>query len=426
MKKGYLIGALASAAGAALLMNRDKKRQRMADPPQFMLKKVKQTADEISLEWTDTEANYRVYRQGQLIYEGARSSAKDRGLMPATSYLYTIEKTDTKGRVLDLIKVQTATKPEKRRQENILQDWIMTSVVGRTFISMEWEPIDGIEEYTIYRNGKRLAHVTDSFYIDQTVRPQEEYTYWIRAERPLAQSEENLSEEKFAAAGVIGFFKKGAKEKEAMMEVFRIAKLFDSIEAILRPKDSSQEHQWQLRYTTFLPMKRLKNPNFFSMNRYFAGDGRGFEPEADRFRTRADLAVSFADDKPSVRLNKAVGLSKAYGWTGRLREKGRASEGGIQLENVQTGKEKVEVLLKHSVGNPLTASPNIDYEITASFYRNGFFDFTGNHDQSPNHEMYLKRGRKNYWKPLHQARSKGLEWLAATMASQYWRVSNFK
>jgi len=113
---------------------------------------------------------------------------------------------DEDQRVLDMIKVQTSTAVEQKRSEHILQDLIITTVVADSFICMEWEPIEGISEYTIYRNGKRVARVKDCFFVDETVQNQEEYTYWIRAERPLLLSERDMSEEKFAAAGIIGFF----------------------------------------------------------------------------------------------------------------------------------------------------------------------------------------------------------------------------
>lgn len=418
----------AVGAGAAWMMRKRQGKRKEVQMTSSIVDSIEQKTDEITFLLSEKNRNYRVYRDNQLIYSGAHSRITDQSLTPATSYLYTIERTDTSGCMLDIIQVQTSTLPEERNERNVLQDLVITAAAGNSLIMLEWEPIEGVEEYIVYRNGKKMARITDCFLIDPSIRHDKTYTYLIKARRPLMLSERSNSEERFAAAGVFGFFKKGASEKEAAMEEFRIVKQFPPIEKLLRPEEKkTKENGWMLRYTTFLTNKWLKNPNFLSKYRYFAGDNRGFDPEAASYRTRADVTIRFAEDGLDVNLSSDIGTTKAYGWSKKFKEEGRASSDGIQMEETDRSDEKVSFRLSHAVGNPLmVTAPPVDYEVCASFYKRGHYDMTGTHDQSPHHEVYVRREGSDNWIPIHQARSKGLEWMAAPMADQFWRVSNFK
>ena len=99
---------------------------------------------------------------------------------------------------------------------------------------------------------------------------------------------------------------------------------------------------------------------------------------------------------------------------------------GITLKRTNHGEEEAGFHLTHAVGNPLTAAPEINYEVRAVMRRDGTFDMTGYHDQAPHHEVYLTRGAGSDWKPIHQADSKGLAWMSEVIAWQYWRISNFE
>jgi hypothetical protein len=123
---------------------------------------------------------------------------------------------------------------------------------------------------------------------------------------------------------------------------------------------------------------------------------------------------------------KDVGTSIAYDRRKKFRKADVASSEGIVLEKVKEDPHKVSISLKHSVGNPLTTSPNIDYEISANFYRDGYYDIIGLHDQAPNHEVYLRTSKDAEWEQIHEAESKGLAWMSDPIASQYWRISTFE
>lgn len=418
---------LASLAGILMFVAKRRKRS-VPNLPDIQLESIEQSTNAITFRWKEGIGFYRLYREGQLIYSGSDISFSDKGLDPATSYLYTVEMMETTS---GPVKIQTATKPEKSDGSNILKDIIVTTVVSRSLISLDWEPISGVSEYIIKRNGKKLACVTNCFYTDKTVRQDAEYTYSIEAERILPYSEENLNEPKFLAAGIIGFFKRGRKrEKDATMERFRMTKKIRAIEQVLQSNGKGCETEWRFLYQTFLNNKWIKNPNFFSPYRYFQGDNRGFDPHSSNYRTKAEVHVRFGGGTrtPHIQFGKDVGETRGYGWTKRMKDRATASSDGMKVEEIEKSSEKAIFRLTHSVKNPLVVSPAVDYEVCANFWRDGLYDISGKHDQSPHHEVYVQSGgqSKAEWEPLHQAQDQGLEWMSGTMASQYWRVSNLQ
>ncbi|KMY53368.1 hypothetical protein AC623_04695 [Bacillus sp. FJAT-27231] len=421
----YSIAAL-GLAGSIFLSWRKRRQQRLARINSLMIKSIKQRENEITFHWMEGKGAYKVYREDELIYSGTDQEITDTGLVPGKTYLYTVKKMGPANQLANTIKIQTSTVTKDQNPANVLQNLIVTTIVTHSVISMEWEPIEGVKEYTVYRNGEKIAKVKDCRFIDDTIESDKDYHYSIKAARPLALSEKTMSEEKFAIAGIIGFFKKDTSEKEAVLERFSLTKQIGMVESVLRPREQASDRtEWAIRYTTFLTNKWLKNPNFFSTLRYFEGDGRGFDPEAPNYRTRADILINYDGRGPNVRLVKDVGKTKAYGWIRRFKEEETASAEGIQLKKSNVTNKEASIQLIHSVGNPLVASPAIDYKMHVRLYKNGFYDISGVHDQSPHQEVYLKNNYTS-WQPIHQAESKGLEWLSTTMADQFWRVSNFK
>lgn len=425
MIRRYII-PLISLIGTVLVVIGKKIQPKMAYPKSFSLKSISQTTNEITFNLRNERGPFRIYRENKLVYEGEDDTFTDKDLIEGTTYLYTIEIGSRRG-TPERMKVQTSTAVQSKEAENVLQDTVITTIISRSLVSMEWEPIEGVEEYVICRNGKRIAKVEEPFFVDRWVASREEYTYWIYAERPMTKSEKDFDEEKFLVAGVIGFFKKGADERDAVMEKFQITKVLDPLEEILHSEDAAPERkEWRFQYKTFLNRAWFKNPNPASPYRYFKGDGRGFDPAAPEYRTMAEVVVTDDESFPDVRLNKDVGETKGYGMLRNLKKEETASDEGIQLEDVEIEEKKISFVLKHSVGNPLVTSPEIDYHVWGNLYHNGFYDIVGIHDQSPHHEVYLKHGVQRTWTTLHQSESEGLEWLAEPMAGMYWRVSNFK
>lgn len=399
-------------------------------PIRLEVELLEQTDTSIFFIWTNTGGTCRVERDGKVIYKGTENSFKDEGLTPGELYIYTIERLDLEGRAIDRIKLQTGTENYLDDFVNRLQQITVSTVVSDSKIAIAWGTIEGITSFNVYRDGELLATTEKNQFTDLKADRKKSYTYWIQAKRPLERSEENRKHRKSLLATFFGAVNIRSSQEEAAMEEFWIIKRVASRAQLLAEqptkKDHIQQPEWQLRYLTFLGEEILPNPNPLSLNRFFKGDGRSFDPESKEYRTRVDLNVRFTEDGALVDYAKDVGTTIAYNWRKKFRKADVASSAGIELKEVKEDHHKIAIDLKHSVGNPLVASPDIDYQIAANFYRVGVYDIIGNHDQAPNHEVYLKTGRNADWGQIHEAEDKGLSWMAGPIASQYWRISNFE
>ncbi|CEG24265.1 Exoglucanase B precursor [Planococcus massiliensis] len=391
---------------------------------------LKQTDTSIYFEWTDTGDACKVKRDATVIYEGTGYSFTDENLKAGEMYTYTIDRLDHSGHTTERIKMQTSTENHSEDIVNLLQQRAFTTIITPSKIALAWGGIDGVEEYEVYRDGELIDTTQKRQYTDRDIEKDQAYTYWIRAKRPLERSETDFSEEKSFLANIFGFFNIKSSQDKAAMEEFWVTKKLASIDQLLGdpPKTdvSDQNRTWDFRYTTFLPDDLLQNPNMLSPNRYFGGDDRGFDAEAKDYRTQVNFTLELRDEESRIEFKKDVGVSIAYDWRKKFRKADVASSKDVQVEKVKEDDRNVNISLTHSVGNPLTTSPNIDYNVSATFYRNGQYDIVGLHDQAPNHEVYLKNDKMNDWFQIHEAESKGLAWMSRSIASQYWRISNFE
>lgn len=425
MNRRFTLLALGAAGAGYLISNQDRRAD--SHSSSFMADSIEHKQNKLTLHWNGKGGFYRVYRGNQLVYSGAERSFSDHHLTPGTIYTYTIEE-ETKDEI-NIMKIQTATAPKEKNEDNILQNLIITTVIVKGKIRLYWEHIDGITEYTVFRNGTLVGKVKGNFFIDQRVRNNKEYTYTIKAMRPLISSEENISTGKFLLSELLGFLKKDTTQQQTAYEELRITKRIGRIDHLLKTKDTTGERfksPLQLRYTTFLTKKWLKNPNPTSNSHYFRGDNRGFDAESQQFRTRADITVDMTKDEPAVKLTKQVGKTRAYNWRRKFREEGQGSDDNIQLEKVLNLEDHTVFQISHSVSNPLIVAPAIDYDLQASFYKDGVIDIAGIHDQAPHHEVYLKSTQASSWQIIHQAQDKGLEMMGHPTANQLWRFSTME
>lgn len=401
-------------------------------PMRLELELLEQTDAMIFFIWTNTGATCRVQRDEELVYEGTDNSFKDEGLTPGELYVYTIEKLDMEGKVVDRLKLQTGTENHSDDFINRLQQITVSTILSESKLALAWGPINGITSFDVYRNGELLATTNKNQFTDFHAQKDEAYTYSVQGKRPLEQSEETRKNEKSLLATLFGMLNIRSSQEKAAMEEFWITKRIASRNELLAtsPSDKNwiakKQPEWQLRYLTFLAEEMMPNPSPFALNRYFKGDNRSFNPDAREYRTRIDVTIRFREEGATVDFSKDVGTTIAYNWQKKFRKADVASAAGVELTEVKEDSRKVMVSITHSVGNPLIASPDIDYQVTANFYRNGVYDIIGIHDQAPNHEVYLKRKRDDEWGQIHEAEDKGLSWMAGPIASQHWRISNFE
>jgi hypothetical protein len=412
-------------AGTLYAFKLNRRRKTASSSHSRLLKNIEQDTKHIKLEWKGRNRPYRVFRGKELIYEGMEPKLVDQNLVPDTLYTYCIETLDEHGNVNDRMRIQTTTSVDFKERDNILEDLLITTIVAHGQVSFEWEPIEGVSEYTISRNGLKLETVTSCAFTDKGINDDEVYTYSIRAKRPLQRSDQMKWEIKSVVANAVGTIKKDSSTEMAADEEFTITKRVGPLKELLRsPQESkTKSGNWQLRYTTFLKEEWIKNPNAASEDQVFKGDHRTFDPDSSEYRTRGDIFID--TDNLSALLSKATGKTEAFTKEHEKLESASASDEGIQLEKVLTDDDRVKVHLNHSVSNPLVVSPAIDYHVCGTFYKDNEFDLVGIHDQAPEHEIYLKEPGTEDWLVIHQAHSKGLEMMADPMANHYWRYSTF-
>ena len=377
------------------------------------LTRVSQKPDRISLTWSEA-GPVRILKDGKEVYNGQNTTFTDTGLQPGTVYSYLIKGENT-------LKIQTATAVEREEKNDDipLQELIVTTVVQEGKTAIAWEPIRGVEEYAIYRNDEYAGTVTEPGFHDTNVDMQESYVYAIKGVRPLEPGDEEAAEQPSPIAKVIDLLKVKKNENDMLVETFLLFKDIGRPADVLKEQAKPVERDYVLRYTTFLEEAWVENPNVLSKMRFFSGDGRTFDPDSDKYRTRAEVTIKHGN----VTLARDVGASEGYTVDKELVERDRSSDEGIVVKSVQTDEEKLSFLLDHSVGNPLMPSPDIVYEVYAAFHKNGLVDISGEHDEAPHHEIYLKSGSGS-WKPLHRSESRGLERLAPPTANRFWRYSN--
>ncbi|RSD28727.1 DUF3238 domain-containing protein [Mesobacillus subterraneus] len=425
-RKGMILPLAAIGIAGTLYAVTWNRRRKTAESSQTrMLEQIEHQQGSLFLAWKPNGTSYRAFRDKELVYEGPEPKLVDQNLVSGTLYTYCIETLDEDGDVTKRMRVQTTASHDSKEKENILQDMLLTTIISTGQVSFDWEPIEGVSEYTVFRNGIKLDTIKRCTFTDSGLNDEEEYIYRIKAKRPLQRSEQIKSEIKSLVANAVGIIKKDSSTEMAAAEEFSIIKKIGPIKNLLKSPMESQSANgnWHLRYTTFLKETCLTNPNAASADHYFKGDGRMFDPESSNFRTRADVFID--TENLSALLSKDTGVTDAFSKDNEQIETGQASDEGIQLEKVLTDDEMVKFQLKHAVSNPLVVSPAIDYLVCGTFYKNGDFDLVGAHDQAPEHEVYLKEPGAGNWEVIHQAESKGLEMMAAPMADHYWRYSTF-
>lgn len=401
----------------------------MNDKAVFEIQSVQHRPDLIYFTWNDIGGHYNVYKDGVHLYEGTVPEFSDGDFKHAKLYNYSIERV-VGGDVVDVIALQTSAFAEEKNKENPLQSLVLTTIVAKTQIALAWEEIKDVQEYDIYRNGVFLQTVGVNRYIDRDISLDESYIYTIHSKRPLLKSEERLNVSKSIASTLFDLLNRASPREEAAIERFTVTKVIADPKRVLTPMGErerlSNVDRWAFRYATFLADEWVTNPHPLTLNRYFKGDGRGFDPNGASFRTRVDIELAYDLERSPLFFTKNIGPSIAYSRSKRFREKATASFDGIGVQRKDHKEGEAGFNLIHAVGNPLTTAPKIDYEVRAVLRRDGTFDLTGTHDAAPHHEVYLMRGLGNEWLPIHQTESKGLAWMAPVVAWEYWRISNFE
>jgi hypothetical protein len=147
----------------------------------------------------------------------------------------------------------------------------------------------------------------------------------------------------------------------------------------------------------------------------FAGDDRGFDPNATSFRTRQTVGVvpeqSASDSGIGTPPSEQVGESKSYASDALadgkitsadddavlhdchlLDDRGFASTSGMHVDVTRVNAHQVKAHLYGGAGNPLLIAPAIDWDLNLTIDTSGskpHWTLTGAHDGFPAYEVYV-------------------------------------
>lgn len=391
--------------------------------PLFEIQSMTHSLDELTFSWSDAGGYYRVYKNEQQVYEGTAAEFTDGELDPRHPFQYTVERVED-NQVRDVIVMQTSALTPTMEGEHPLQRLVITTIAAASQIALSWEWIKGVKKFDIYRNGKYLQTVEDNRFIDRECSLSESVTYSISGTRPLIDSNHRMNVSKSIAAKVFDAVTPNNPESEPTKEVYTFTVHVKRRDQLLQPvakrKKAKQLDQWKFRYTTFLKEDILKNPNLLSPLPYFTGDDRDFDPEGKSFRTRVNMEGQFDGKESPLQFTKSVGPSIGLNYLKRYKRHGHASVDGIVIKRLEGEPKEINFEINHDVGNPLTASPPIHYEVKGHLDCDGNIDLVGYHNNAPHHEIYLSLDDAD-WQTIHRSESDGLAYLSGVPGDNYWR-----
>lgn len=161
-----------------------------------------------------------------------------------------------------------------------------------------------------------------------------------------------------------------------------------------------------LRYSTFIPQKRINAYGCTIKGSVFNGNNRTWGVTKTDSKTRFDARVSFSGSKAKVKKSTYVGSTKLYTKAGKHKGTRTASAKNMKINGVSAKKNDISFALFHSVGNPWCppAAGSIYYTAKVKMSAYGSWSITGAHRDFPNHEIYRKYG--STWKTVYRKTGK--------------------
>ncbi|WP_147380258.1 hypothetical protein [Oceanobacillus picturae] len=387
---------------------------------------------------------YKVFKDDTLVYEGEKNVFSEK--MDYSQQKYRIGIFED-SRLLEVIQVNIRndenTKINKSRINNfnggnkrqyigdLIKETKLETITSTSGVTLNWNKIpdeDGV--YEIYKNDKKIAETIDLSYTDSNVVAGENYYYTVKIKNKLTEEEEdqlirdNKENENFSSeelkekvnelryGGTLNTLvkvpdnNKQYLENDLLMDSF----LNDNEKANIA---ANVPMFFDVTYRTFIPYNSVENPNPFSGANYLKGDNRSsFQAYTDKYRTEARVYAQF-DYPPALKLWSDVNATYSCE-TSTCQDtnyEGTASTSGIDLRIVKEQRNDLQWRVIHGVPIPLTGPyPEIDYGYAVQASPN-HFSAVGNHDEAPNHELWLNSpgesiriygfkvaSKKDFWK----------------------------
>ena len=212
----------------------------MEQTDRFEIRSVVHRKGSIVFDWDSPGQSYRVYKEGRLVQEGPVCDFTDEDVMHGKMYHYAIECLDGRGRVTDVIRMQTSALKTKKDTANPVRQIVLTTIVAKSQVALAWEKIPQVKKYEVYRDGIFLGQTEETHFIDREV-PDAPSVYAIRSERPARESGEPLSMPKAVLGKVAGLFNPESSTKEDVTEEFWLTKMIGRPSEMLMPVEEWRE-----------------------------------------------------------------------------------------------------------------------------------------------------------------------------------------
>lgn len=375
---------------------------------------VDEKINSIELNWDVEGTNYKIYKDGELVWEGADNTYIDSDVESSAYYDYKIGSFNESGDLLDIVTVTASPTKSKALQSSSDDDTTnsdvdiatVTTKIGNDFVELEWTELESDEGvYKVYRDEEKIAEVSNTQYKDTNLDSGKQYVYKIVAERKTSDEnidiinkeieERNLSlnEEEYEEL---------TTERDNLIKVVRTQEdiSMNELQGLSTPfstdvETNELEYSFVFRYTTFIPDRVVKN-QYPLHGGWLKGDNRGFSATSNAYRSRTDVYAGWSPvggSSGELFIEKDVGESVLYeDEAGTIVDRrGTASDSGIYFGSFTDTSNLKSWVVDHDVGVPFAAVyPNINYDYRGLINRGSYSgEIVGSHDKAPNHEMYL-------------------------------------
>ncbi|MCM3716038.1 hypothetical protein M3202_18460 [Alkalihalobacillus oceani] len=131
----------------------------------------------LTLRWTESEraTSYRLTRNGVIVYEGSEPTFVDTDLAANTAYDYEVVAINAVGE----------SEGTTERMTTLLEppeafDLSVTDIEPDS-VTLSWPDVARAVSYTVYRNGRAVATLSEPGYVDEGLEPATTYTYYVVA-----------------------------------------------------------------------------------------------------------------------------------------------------------------------------------------------------------------------------------------------------
>lgn len=144
------------------------------------------TASSVSLAWNGqaNTASYNIYRDGVLVGNSVNASFEDKNLNEETTYRYEIEAVGQGGLTSNKTAISVTTTAQASEEKPTAPQNLHSMGTTSSSVSLMWgrsSHTQGIKQYDIYRDGKKIASTSNATYNDTNLSANTTYSYTVKA-----------------------------------------------------------------------------------------------------------------------------------------------------------------------------------------------------------------------------------------------------